>query len=78
MSLRMALCEDRFDIRDVNRFCLITRAMTTSLELYFLIQSRNKDAASVVPDRAVIVNSEGRVDYTVSEDTLLWRHCGFR
>ena len=65
MSLRTELYGDRFDI---DRFCLMTRMMTTSIE-HYLIRRRNKDAAS---DRAVIVNSEGGVDCTVGDD-LQWR-----
>ena len=50
-------------IRDV-RFSLMTHVMT--LELYYLIWWRDKDAAaSVVPGRAVTVNSGGGVDCTV-------------
>ena len=53
---------DRFDTRDV-RLSLMTSAMT--LELYYLIRWRDEDAASVVPGRAVSVNSGGGVDCTV-------------
>ena len=51
---------DRFDTRDV-RLSLMTRAMT--LELYYLIRWRDEDAASVVPGRAVSVNSGGGVKW---------------
>ena len=62
---------DRFDIRDV-RFSLMTRAMT--LELYYLIRWRDEDAASVVPGRAVSVNSGGGVDCTVKWAKTLYMY----